>query len=74
MRTTITRIDAARALLRRAAGFATPRGFPAWIDSAENGLATPVVMPRVRDALVLRLVAGRRTERDGRLYDAPRAA
>jgi hypothetical protein len=71
---THTRIDAARALLRRAASLATPRGFPAWIDSAENGLVTPVVMPRVRDALVLRLVAGRRVERAGRFFDATRAA
>jgi hypothetical protein len=69
-----TRIEAARALLRRAANLASPRGFPAWIDSSENGLPAPVVMPRVRDALVLRLVAGRKVGRDGRFCNATRAA
>jgi hypothetical protein len=37
--------------------------FPAWIDAAEYGVIPSSVMPRVRDNLGLRLVAGRRQER-----------
>jgi len=66
-----TQIAAASVLLRRAASLAKSQSYPAWIDAAENGLSSPVVMPRVRDALVLRLVAGRRTARLGRFHHAP---
>jgi hypothetical protein len=38
---------------------AARRGFPAWIDASERGVAfsCTVVMPRVRDGLVLRMVS-----------------
>ena len=45
---------------------AARRHFPAWIDSGDH--ATPVagsiVMPRVRDGLVLRAVPTKRTTKD----------
>ncbi len=54
----------ARTMMRKSALSATPasrRGFPAWIDASEHGVAFPAaavtVTPRVRDALVLRTVA-----------------
>jgi hypothetical protein len=52
------KVSAARLPLRKAA--ATRREFPAWIDAGERGVsfdATRVVMPRVRDGLVLRVVS-----------------
>ena len=57
-----TKIANARVLPRRAAAAATVwarRDFPAWIDAAERGVAfsATCVTPRVRDGLVLRLVA-----------------
>lgn len=41
---------------------AARRGFPAWIQADENGVAftARAAAPRVRDALVLRPVAGRK--------------
>lgn len=53
------KVSAVRSSLRQvAAAFTLRPAFPAWID-AESGLAfsTTVVTPRVRDSLVLRLVA-----------------
>lgn len=55
-----------RALLRKSALTATAaarRGFPAWIDSSERSVAFSAVhvVPRVRDALVLRAVAKRKS-------------
>ena len=53
------KVSAVRKSLREvAAAFTLRPAFPAWID-AESGLAfsTTVVTPRVRDSLVLRLVA-----------------
>src|SRR5205823_3835633 len=47
-----------RSPLRKSALSATAavrHGFPAWID-ASDGAAFPAVMPRIRDALVLRIV------------------
>jgi hypothetical protein len=55
----IARITATGALLKRAARLAASHTFPAWIDACEGGVV-PVVVPRVRDSLVLRLVDGRR--------------
>ncbi len=48
----------ARALKRRSAVGAAGRVFPAWIEAGEHVLASPavLVLPRVRDALVLRPV------------------
>ena len=60
---TTAKLSAAHALLQRAASIAASHTFPAWIDSAESGAGHRPVMPRVRDGLVLRLVAGRRQER-----------
>ena len=51
------KVAVARIPLRKSA--AARRGFPAWIDAGEHGVAFPAkqtVMPRVRDGLVLRLV------------------
>jgi len=45
------------------ASAASRRGFPAWIDSSECAVAFPAVTvtPRVRDGLVLRKVAKRKS-------------
>jgi hypothetical protein len=56
----IARISATGALLKKAAKLAASHTFPAWIDASESGVVPATVVPRVRDALVLRLVAGRR--------------
>ena len=61
----ISRIHAARNLIRQAAAFATTSSFHGWIDAAEGGLVLPTVLPRVRDNLVLRLVAGRKSRPRG---------
>ena len=53
------RIAATRLPLRKSATAAARRGFPAWIDAGEQGVAfaaKKTVMPRVRDGLVLRAV------------------
>lgn len=56
-----TKIAAARVLPRKAKVTAAQarRAFPAWIDASERSVAFSAtgVMPRVRDGLVLRLVA-----------------
>ena len=56
-----TKLTPARALLRKAkVGLAASgRAFPAWVDAAERGtsFSAASVTPRVRDGLVLRLVA-----------------
>jgi uncharacterized membrane protein YidH (DUF202 family) len=66
----IGRISATKTLLQKAASIAASRTFPAWIDASEYGVASSIVMPRVRDNLGLRLVAGRRRERDRNLIHA----
>ena len=66
----IGRISATKTLLQKAASIAASRTFPAWIDSAESGAGHRTVMPRVRDGLVLRLVAGRRQGRDASPFHA----
>ncbi len=66
----IARISATRTLLHRAASIAGTRTFPAWIDASEYGVVSSIVVPRVRDNQVLRLVAGRRQERDKGLIHA----
>jgi hypothetical protein len=67
----IARIKATGKLLKRAASIAASRTFPAWIDATEYGVAPSTVVPRVRDSLVLRLVAGRRQDRERALIHAP---
>jgi hypothetical protein len=69
-----TKIAAPRALLKEAARRAVSHAFPAWIDDSESGIAQPSVMPRVRDGLILRLVAGRRRERSKNLFHAAGAS
>ncbi len=66
-----TRISSARSLLRKAAASPIASVYPAWIDATEYGVPL-TVMPRVRDNLGLRLVAGRRQQRDQNLFDASR--
>ena len=66
----IERISADPGASGKGAPIAASRTFPAWIDAAEYGVGPSVVMPRVRDNLVLRLVAGRRQERDRTLIHA----
>jgi hypothetical protein len=63
------RISPTRSILRKAAASPIASAFPAWIDSSEYGLA-PAVIPRVRDNLGLRLVAGRRQQREKNPIDA----
>jgi hypothetical protein len=65
----IVKISATGALLKKAASIAASRSFPAWIDASEYGVP-PAVIPRVRDSLVLRLVAGRRQARERILIHA----
>jgi hypothetical protein len=60
-----------RTLLLKAAQSGSGRSFPAWIDAADGGEAGCLsAEPRVRDALVLRLVAGRRAAGSGRFRHA----
>ena len=67
----IARITATGALLKKAATIAVSRTFPAWIEASEYGVTPSTVIPRVRDSLVLRLVAGRRQSRERALIHAP---
>jgi len=64
------RITATGALLKKAATIAASHTFPAWIDATEYGVPPSTVVPRVRDSLVLRLVAGRRQARERGLIHA----
>ena len=54
----------ATSVLKKAASLASSPTFPAWIDATEYGVPPSSVIPRVRDSLVLRLVAGRRQARE----------
>src|SRR5262249_13723119 len=61
-RTSKVKVSAARIPLRKSAATAATarRDFPAWIDAGERGVsfsAAHVVMPRVRDGLVLGVVS-----------------
>jgi hypothetical protein len=58
-----------RALFKKAATLAVSHTFPAWVDATDYGVRASAV-PRIRDNLVLRLVAGRRQERGGSLIHA----
>jgi hypothetical protein len=55
----------ARALKRRSAVGSAGRAFPAWIDADAPAVApsAPLVLPRVRDALILRVVSRRKGDR-----------
>ncbi len=65
-----SKLSASRTLLKKAADLAVSHTFPAWIDATEFGVVHASATPRVRDSLVLRLVAGRRQERSGSLLHA----
>jgi hypothetical protein len=69
-----SKISTTRSLLQKAASIAVSHTFPAWIDANDCGGLPAAVMPRVRDGLVLRLVAGRRQERDRSLAHATSAS
>ncbi len=56
--------------MMNSAAHASPRTYPAWIDSQDFGVAHACAVPRIRDGLVLRLVAGRRQDRTGPLIHA----
>lgn len=67
-RTSKIKVAVARVLVRKAAAAVTlptvpRRVFPAWIDATERGVAPApaVVMPRVRDGLVLRVVGQKKS-------------
>jgi hypothetical protein len=66
----IVKISATSVLLKKAASLASSPNFPAWIDAAEYGVPPSFVVPRIRDNLVLRLVAGRRQARERTLVHA----
>jgi uncharacterized membrane protein YidH (DUF202 family) len=62
--------SATRELLKKAASLAASRTFPAWIDASEYGGVQACAVPRIRDSLVLRVVAGRRQDQGRSLIDA----
>ena len=64
------KVSSTRALLKEAASLAVSHTFPAWIDANDFCVANSCAVPRVRDGLVLRLVAGRRRERSRTLIHA----
>jgi hypothetical protein len=58
------KITSAHDLMKDSTPAPSPRStYPAWIDSQDFGVAHACAVPRIRDSLVLRLVAGRRQER-----------
>ncbi len=58
------KIDSAHNQMKVSTSHPTSRTtYPAWIDSQDFGVAHACAIPRIRDSLVLRLVAGRRQER-----------
>jgi hypothetical protein len=63
------KISPTHSLLDQAASMASHR-FPAWIDASDFGVPHTSAMPRVRDSLVLRLVAGRSRERNKPFFHA----
>ncbi len=65
-----SKISSTRALINKAASIAVSHAFPAWIDANDFAVAHSSAIPRVRDGLVLRLVAGRRQERSKTLIHA----
>ena len=64
------KLSSSRALFKKAASIAVSHTFPAWVDSTEFGVLHSSAVPRIRDSLVLRLVAGRRQERSGSFIHA----
>ena len=64
------KMPSTRAMLKEAATMAVSHTFPAWIDANDFSVAHSCAVPRVRDSLVLRLVAGRRSARPRTLIHA----
>jgi hypothetical protein len=64
------KMSAAHDPMRNSAPHSSPRTYPAWIDSQDFGVAHACAVPRIRDGLVLRLVAGRRQDRSAPLIHA----
>jgi hypothetical protein len=48
--------------MKNSASHPESRTYPAWIDSQDFGVSHACAVPRIRDSLVLRLVAGRRRQ------------
>lgn len=65
IKTLSTRVPLRKAVTSGSA--ASRRHFPAWIDSGDRALPVPasIVMPRVRDGLVLRAVPTKRNAAGG---------
>lgn len=69
------KLVAVRVPLRKSAmsaSAASRRGFPAWIDAGEHGVAfsAAAVTPRVRDGLVLRKIGKKKSRGARNLSDA----
>lgn len=58
----LAKVSPAKALLKAATAVLAP-SYPAWIDASEGGLVPRLVIPRIRDALILRPVEIKRTLR-----------
>ncbi len=57
------KMSSAHEPLKNPASHPAIRAYPAWIDSQDFGVSHACAVPRIRDSLVLRLVAGRRQDR-----------
>jgi len=68
------KMSSSRALFKKAATIAVSHTFPAWVDATEFGVVHSSAVPRIRDSLVLRLVAGRRQERGSSFIHATGAS
>ncbi|MSU24729.1 MAG: hypothetical protein EXS32_13020 [Opitutus sp.] len=71
------KVAVARVPLRKAAmtsAAASRRSFPAWIDAGERGVAffATTAVPRVRDALVLRIVGRKKSAATRNFSDGDR--
>jgi hypothetical protein len=64
------RIPSSNANANATGSHSAGHGYPAWIDANGCGVSHHAAMPRVRDSLILRLVAGRRQDRDRPLVHA----
>jgi hypothetical protein len=65
------KMSSAHEPMKSHATYPSPRStYPAWIDSQDFGIAHACAVPRIRDSLVLRLVAGRRQDRAAPLIHA----
>ena len=58
----LTKVSSAKALIKAASAALAP-SYPAWIDASESALVPRLVIPRIRDALILRPVQIKRALR-----------